>query len=53
MASKYTDLPVFLLNSEQKYWQNSENTEKLGRLCTYCNTVYGASGKILKKLAKY
>ena len=30
IASKYTDIPVFLLNSEQKYWQNF----KIVRFCT-------------------
>ena len=29
IASKYTDLPVFLLKSDCKYWQKFENTENL------------------------
>ena len=29
IASKYTDLPVFLLKSDYKYWQKFENTENL------------------------
>ena len=42
----YTNLPVFLLNSEI-------NTDILGRLCTCIIHVYGAFCKILKLLKKY
>ena len=48
IASKYTDLPVFLLNSEHKDWQNFENAEKLGRLCTYI--IYGDFVKYWKSM---
>ena len=37
IASKYTDLPVFLLNSVHKYWQNFKNTEKLE---DFVHTIY-------------
>ena len=50
IAFKYTDLPVFLLNSEYKYWQIFKNTEKI-RFCTY-NILYGAYCKITGKACK-
>ena len=51
IASKYTDFPVFLLNSEHKFWQNFKNTEKLE---DFVHTlVYGPFYKILKKHAEY
>ena len=37
IASKYTDLPVFILNSEHKYWQNFKNTEKIE---DFVHTIY-------------
>ena len=40
IASKYTDLPVFLPNSEHKYWQKLKNTEKLD----FVHTVYMEPG---------
>ena len=50
IASKYTDLPVFLLNSEHKYWQKKfKNTENWKILYS----VYGTCCKILKKRTKY
>ena len=43
-ASNYTNLSVFLLNSDHKYW-------KLGEFSKYI--IYGALCKILKMYAKY
>ena len=39
-----TDLPVYLLNSEHKYWQKFENIEKLER---FVHTLY------MELVAKY
>ena len=42
---EFTDLPVFLLNSEHKYWQNFENAEKLGRFMHTCTLYMELIGK--------